>query len=99
MNKGIINESLLPTDIEQIEMYSTEENEVLEKIHSACKEALSTYVSSNTSMINSHLSSMPNDANRISRKRVAYANTLKTVIQRYHLDAAATKRKFEEYEG
>lgn len=97
MDRGIIEESLLTKDIEQIEMYAEEENLNLNKIYSVCQEASSTYISSNSNMLNSSLSNMTNDAKKLLKKRNEYANTLRRVIERYHMLTETTKRKFEDF--
>ena len=96
MDKGIIDESLLTKDIELIDMYAKEENSTLLKICSICDEASQTYVSSNSSIINSYLNYMPNDADRLYKKREAYSDVLRRVIKRYNTLAYATREKFED---
>lgn len=96
MNKGILNESLLEKEIEQIIFYANEEKTNLRKICNNLIELDNCYNSTNTKIFINNANNLKSKINTIYQKRIKYTNILKKVIINYNTLSNKTVEIFNE---
>ena len=96
MNKGLLNESFLDKDIEQINLYSNEENEKLKSICNKFTEISSLYSSTNTALILNSLNNLKGNIKNIYKKRIEYIGVLNRAKESYNLLSKETVVMFEK---
>ena len=96
MNKGILNQSLVEKNIQQITFYSEEEQKKLNQICSEMIEASNNYKSSNTSIFTNHVTMMQKQIPIINEKRKKYADVLDAAIKQYHRLSGETRKAFSK---
>ncbi len=96
MNKGLLNESLLDKDIEQINLYATEEKETLKCICNKFLETSNSYKSTNTALLLNVVNNLKGNIGSIYQKRVDYVGVLNKAISSYNTLSNKTVTMFEE---
>ncbi len=96
MNKGILNQSLVEKNIQQLTFYSNEEQKKLNQICVNMLEASTNYKSSNTSLLVNHVTMIQNQLPKINEKRTYYRKVLNDAINQYNRLSLETKRAFSK---
>jgi len=94
MDKGIMNITLLEKNIKQIEFYSKEEQNLLNKIYQKLEEDSNNYHSSNTSLFLNDITNSKENITKIAEKRAKYTAVLNRAINQYNTLANNTKNRF-----
>lgn len=96
MNRGILNQSLLEKDIEQINFYASEEIKTLNKICQKFEDGTSNYNSANTSLLLSNINNFKDSIDKLTNKRENYTYILNKVILQYDNLSELSKKTFNE---
>ena len=96
MNENILNKSLLEKDIEQINYYSGEEKQILDKIVERMRFCINNYNSSaNNSIIIEKVNNSQSMIPKIESNRAKYVNVLNNAIKRYDRVSIETVNRFD----
>lgn len=96
MDKGILNQSLLEKNIEQIKFYSLEEKQILNKIDKELNEGSKNYNSTNTALFLNNVGNFKNNIDFIYEKRIRYTTVLNEMIVKYNELSIATRQIFDK---
>lgn len=96
MDKGILNQSSLEKNIEQIKFYSLEEKQILNKIDKELNEVSKNYNSTNTALFLNNVRNFKTNIDFIYEKRIKYTTVLNEMISKYNELSFATRQIFDE---
>lgn len=96
MNKGLLNETLLDKDIEQIMLYANEEKENLKNICNKFIEISYSYNSTNTALLLNTVNNLKGNISSIYQKRTNYVSVLNRAISSYKVLSNETVAMFEK---
>lgn len=96
MDKGVLNESLLEKNIEQVQLYSDEEKESLTAICDKFYEFSKSYCSANTTILNNNIDELKSNISTIYAKRNQYVKILNEVIEKYDVLSNITVATFDK---
>lgn len=96
MNKGLLNETLLEKDIEQINIYANEEKEMLKNICNKFVEVSNSYNSTNSALLLNTVNNLKGNISSIYQKRTSYIGVLNRAISSYNILSNETVAMFEK---
>ena len=96
MDKGILNQSSLEKNIEQIKFYSLEEKQILNKIDKELNEGSKNYNSTNTALFLNNVGNFKINIDFIYEKRIRYTTILNEMIVKYNELSIATRQIFDK---
>lgn len=96
MDKGILNQSSLEKNIEQIKFYSLEEKQILNKIDKELNEGSKNYNSTNTALFLNNVGNFKTNIDFIYEKRIRYTAILNEMIVKYNDLSIATRQIFDK---
>ena len=95
MDKGILNQSSLEKNIEQIKFYSLEEKQILNKIDKELNEGSKNYNSTNTALFLNNVGNFKTNIDFVYEKRIRYTTILNEMIVKYNELSIATRQIFD----
>ena len=96
MDKGILNQSSLEKNIEQIKFYSLEEKQILNKIDRELNEGSKNYNSTNTALFLNNVGNFKTNIDFVYEKRIRYTTILNEMIVKYNELSIATRQIFDK---
>ena len=96
MDKGILNQSSLEKNIEQIKFYSLEEKQILNKIDKELNEGSKNYNSTNTALFLNNVGNFKTNIDFVYEKRIRYTTILNEMIVKYNELSIATRQIFDK---
>ena len=95
---GNVQDTLFTSDCKNLELYSNEENNVLNRMNNSLNRLSSVYHSSNVGLMNGKIDIFHDNVSRLDINRKEYLSSLDEVLPLYGIVIDKTIKNFKEYD-